>query len=132
MATDSQFTRGFISQASLLYPRQCELCFPVLKFDDQAHFARHLRLIHATKEGGSYICRLYEVFLSTKIFIDILEQLVNFHTTFETLYGKNNVCQKLPLEGVSDHDYEAHVRRIHCIPMVQPVHCEKKFTFTST
>ncbi|EYB86059.1 hypothetical protein Y032_0286g1401 [Ancylostoma ceylanicum] len=90
-----------------LYPRECELCFPRLEFHDQAQFARHLRVVHSTKEGGSYICR----------------------------YGNNNVCQKLPLEGVSDDDYEAHVRRVHCVPLqqsrlsVEDPH-EKEFTLT--
>ncbi|KAK6753236.1 hypothetical protein RB195_012684 [Necator americanus] len=72
-----------------LYPRECELCLPRLEFHDQAQFARHLRVVHSTREGGSYICR----------------------------YGDNNVCQKLPLEGVSDDDYEAHIRRVHCVPL---------------
>ncbi|PAV62881.1 hypothetical protein WR25_23777 [Diploscapter pachys] len=67
------------------YPRECAYCFPRLEFFDSSELARHLRSIHATKEGGSYVCR----------------------------YGENNVCQKLPLEGVSDVDYEAHIRRFH-------------------
>ncbi|XGW01766.1 hypothetical protein V3C99_014122 [Haemonchus contortus] len=108
MATDSRYARHFSSQCGSLYPRECELCLPRLKFHDQAQFARHLRVVHATKEGGSYICH----------------------------YGENNVCQKLPLEGVSDDDYETHIRRVHCVPLQQSklaVHDprEKEFTLTS-
>nr|CDJ82287.1 Vacuolar protein sorting-associated protein 54 [Haemonchus contortus] len=107
MATDSRYARHFSSQCGSLYPRECELCLPRLKFHDQAQFARHLRVVHATKEGGSYICH----------------------------YGENNVCQKLPLEGVSDDDYETHIRRVHCVPLQQSklaVHDprEKEFTLT--
>ncbi|KAJ1363741.1 hypothetical protein KIN20_023666 [Parelaphostrongylus tenuis] len=99
-------TEAHLIQPSAACLGECELCFPGLKFDDQAQFARHLRLAHATKEGGSYICR----------------------------YGENNVCKKLPLEGVSDDDYEAHVRRIHCVSLLQlrhnVHHCEKEFTLS--
>lgn len=28
-------------------------------------------------------------------------------------YGPNGVCQTLPLEGVSDRDYAAHIRKCH-------------------
>lgn len=28
-------------------------------------------------------------------------------------YGKNGVCPSLPVEGVSDKDYEAHVKKNH-------------------
>ncbi|CAG9535585.1 unnamed protein product [Cercopithifilaria johnstoni] len=68
------------------YPRYCDLCTEaVKKFSDRLEFAQHLRAMHCTKEGGSFICR----------------------------YGPNRVCQTLPLEGVSDHDYEAHIRKCH-------------------
>lgn len=46
---------------------------------------RHLRDRHCTKEGGSYVCR----------------------------YGFNGVCASLPLDGVSDRDYETHVAKYH-------------------
>lgn len=46
---------------------------------------RHLRDHHCTREGGSYVCR----------------------------YGLNGVCSSLPLDGVSDHDYDAHICRYH-------------------
>lgn len=46
---------------------------------------RHLRERHCTKEGGSFVCR----------------------------YGYNGVCASLPLDGVSDRDYESHVTKYH-------------------
>lgn len=45
--------------------------------------SRHLRTKHCTQEGGSFVCR----------------------------YGENSVCCTLPIEGVSDTDYERHVVR---------------------
>lgn len=42
---------------------------------------RHLRDKHCTVEGGSFVCR----------------------------YGYNGVCSSLPIDGVSDKDYESHV-----------------------
>lgn len=50
---------------------------------------RHLRECHCTKEGGSFVCR----------------------------YGYNGVCSSLPLEGVSDQDYEDHVLKHHAFAM---------------
>ncbi|CAL4127813.1 unnamed protein product, partial [Meganyctiphanes norvegica] len=52
-------------------------------------FLRHLRSSHCSKEGGSYVCR----------------------------YGYNGVCSSLPLEGVSDKDYEDHVVKHHTLTM---------------
>lgn len=46
---------------------------------------RHLRDDHCSQEGGSFVCR----------------------------YGYNGVCTSLPVEGVSDRDYEDHVARNH-------------------
>lgn len=46
---------------------------------------RHLRDRHCTREGGSFVCR----------------------------YGYKGVCASLPLDGVSDRDYEAHVLKVH-------------------
>lgn len=46
---------------------------------------RHLRERHCTREGGSFVCR----------------------------YGYKGVCASLPLDGVSDRDYEAHVLKFH-------------------
>lgn len=44
-----------------------------------------MRSRHCTREGGSYVCR----------------------------YGFNGVCASLPLDGVSDRDYDAHVAKYH-------------------
>jgi hypothetical protein len=46
---------------------------------------RHLRDEHCSQEGGSFVCR----------------------------YGYNGVCTSLPVEGVSDKDYEDHVMKHH-------------------
>jgi vacuolar protein sorting-associated protein 54 len=46
---------------------------------------RHLRDHHCSREGGSFVCH----------------------------YGYNGVCSSLPVEGVSDKDYEDHVLRHH-------------------
>ncbi|MFH4983045.1 hypothetical protein AB6A40_009754 [Gnathostoma spinigerum] len=67
------------------YPRHCELCPPSLVIPNRLEFVYHLRQVHCTKEGGSFVCR----------------------------YGPNGICQSLPLEGVSDRDYELHIRRDH-------------------
>ncbi|TKR70038.1 hypothetical protein L596_022109 [Steinernema carpocapsae] len=63
----------------------CELCPPSIHIANRVDFAHHLRAVHCTKEGGSFICR----------------------------YGPNNLCQTLPVEGVADHDYELHLRKYH-------------------
>jgi vacuolar protein sorting-associated protein 54 len=54
-------------------------------FRSARDFARHLRDYHCTREGGSYVCH----------------------------YGLNGVCPSLPVEGVSDRDYEDHVAKDH-------------------
>lgn len=33
--------------------------------------------------------------------------------SFSCQYGENKVCSSLPLDGVSDHDYEVHVQKYH-------------------
>lgn len=48
-------------------------------------FSRHLRDKHCSVEGGSFVCQ----------------------------YGYNGVCSSLPLDGVSDEDYEAHLEKYH-------------------
>lgn len=63
--------------------KNCKLCS--LQCKSSREFARHLREFHCSKEGGSYVCR----------------------------YGPNNICPSLPLEGVSDMDYENHIARDH-------------------
>ncbi|KAJ8309174.1 hypothetical protein KUTeg_014048 [Tegillarca granosa] len=54
-------------------------------FKSPAEFCRHLRDYHCSKEGGSFMCK----------------------------YGANNICPSLPLEGVSDRDYENHIVKDH-------------------
>ncbi|XP_030561234.1 vacuolar protein sorting-associated protein 54 [Drosophila novamexicana] len=54
-------------------------------FKSVAEFVNHLRSRHCTREGGSFVCR----------------------------YGFNGVCASLPLDGVSDRDYDAHVAKYH-------------------
>ena len=54
-------------------------------FKTPREFVRHLRDFHCSKEGGSYICR----------------------------YGRNGLCSVLPVEGVSDKDYEEHILKVH-------------------
>uniref|UniRef100_T1GY92 Uncharacterized protein n=1 Tax=Megaselia scalaris TaxID=36166 RepID=T1GY92_MEGSC len=63
----------------------CQYCHPMQNFRTSSDFVKHLRDSHCTKEGGSYVCR----------------------------YGSNGVCNCLPLEGVSEPDYEAHVAKYH-------------------
>uniref|UniRef100_A0AC34FMS5 Uncharacterized protein n=1 Tax=Panagrolaimus sp. ES5 TaxID=591445 RepID=A0AC34FMS5_9BILA len=65
--------------------RFCEACENHPKFSSFQEFAFHLRTQHCSKEGGSFVCR----------------------------YGLNGVCQMLPVEGVSDEDYEKHIRKCH-------------------
>lgn len=67
--------------------KRCSVCPPdtVPVFKSPREFCAHLRDYHCTKEGGSFVCR----------------------------YGMNRVCPSLPLEGVSDRDYEDHVARDH-------------------
>ncbi|TKR70039.1 hypothetical protein L596_022109 [Steinernema carpocapsae] len=35
----------------------CELCPPSIHIANRVDFAHHLRAVHCTKEGGSFICR---------------------------------------------------------------------------
>jgi len=68
--------------------KRCTLCWPSDRagpFRSPRDFCRHLRDYHCTREGGSFVCR----------------------------YGMNGVCPSLPVEGVSDRDYEDHVARDH-------------------
>ena len=64
--------------------KACDIC-PSYSFNSQSEFSKHLRLHHCSKEGGSYVCK----------------------------YGPNKVCPSLPLDGVSDRDYEDHVFKDH-------------------
>ncbi len=67
----------------------CNICrrgnSAVYNFKTPREFVRHLRDFHCNKEGGSYICR----------------------------YGANGLCSVLPVEGVSDKDYEEHILKVH-------------------
>uniref|UniRef100_A0A131Y0K8 Vacuolar protein sorting-associated protein 54 n=2 Tax=Ixodes ricinus TaxID=34613 RepID=A0A131Y0K8_IXORI len=74
------------SLATPLWTR-CQRCPGKTAFKTPDEFARHLRDTHCSKEGGSFVCR----------------------------YGNNDVCASLPLEGVSDEDYEAHVLKHHVL-----------------
>ncbi|XP_071079341.1 vacuolar protein sorting-associated protein 54-like [Haliotis cracherodii] len=65
--------------------KKCVFCREAIVFKSPREFCQHLRDFHCSKEGGSYVCR----------------------------YGMNGVCPSLPLEGVSDRDYEDHVARDH-------------------
>lgn len=65
--------------------KSCALCSDKKIFRTPREFGLHLRRQHCAKEGGSFVCR----------------------------YGRNRVCPSLPVEGVSDKDYEAHVEKHH-------------------
>lgn len=65
--------------------QSCAICSDKIFFRTPKEFSGHLRQVHCTKEGGSFVCR----------------------------YGRNGVCPSLPVEGVSDKDYEAHVKKNH-------------------
>lgn len=67
--------------------RHCQHCPKKRAFKTADEFRTHLRERHCTKEGGSFVCR----------------------------YGDHDVCSSLPLEGVSDEDYEAHVSKHHLL-----------------
>lgn len=56
-------------------------------FTSPHEFFLHLREYHCTKEGGSFAC----------------------------LYGPNGVCPSLPLDGVSELDYQEHVWKDHLL-----------------
>ncbi|XP_028414316.1 vacuolar protein sorting-associated protein 54-like, partial [Dendronephthya gigantea] len=74
--------------ADMLHQRtwaMCLICEGKITFQNPRDFARHLRSEHCSKEGGSFVC----------------------------LYGWNGVCPSLPVEGVSDADYEDHVEKHH-------------------
>jgi len=76
------------SQSYVVPWKRCSLCYPsgaAEPFRSPRDFCRHLRDYHCTREGGSFVCR----------------------------YGMNGVCPSLPVEGVSDRDYEDHVARDH-------------------
>uniref|UniRef100_A0A5S6R214 Vacuolar protein sorting-associated protein 54 n=1 Tax=Trichuris muris TaxID=70415 RepID=A0A5S6R214_TRIMR len=63
----------------------CQLCPGQTAIRSAFEFIEHLRAFHCKKEGGSYMCR----------------------------YGPYSMCSTLPVEGVSDKDYEEHVKKVH-------------------
>ncbi|XP_031550116.1 vacuolar protein sorting-associated protein 54-like [Actinia tenebrosa] len=65
--------------------QSCGVCPDKRIFRFPKDFSAHLRQFHCTKEGGSFVCR----------------------------YGRNGVCPSLPVDGVSDKDYESHVEKNH-------------------
>ena len=65
----------------------CLVCESKKVFNNAEEFRMHLRMVHCTKEGGSYVCR----------------------------YGRHGVCPSLPVEGVSDRDYASHVEKVHVL-----------------
>ncbi|GMR59937.1 hypothetical protein PMAYCL1PPCAC_30132 [Pristionchus mayeri] len=69
------------------YQRKCNYCSSKTEYYDASEFGRHLRVAHSTKEGGSFVCK----------------------------YGETGVCPHFPPEGVSDYDYEAHLRKFHTV-----------------
>uniref|UniRef100_A0A1A9W025 Vacuolar protein sorting-associated protein 54 n=1 Tax=Glossina brevipalpis TaxID=37001 RepID=A0A1A9W025_9MUSC len=73
-----------VSKYETISWESCYYC-PCLKFGCVSDFVKHLRERHCTREGGSFVCR----------------------------YGFNGVCPSLPLDGVSDRDYDAHVNKYH-------------------
>ena len=74
--------------------KRCVVCSDNLVFKSPREFCRHLRDVHCTKEGGSYVCK----------------------------YGPTGVCPSLPVDGVSDKDYEDHVARDHVAGMSSTDH----------
>ena len=65
--------------------KSCVVCERPFVFKSPRQFCLHLRECHCTREGGSFVCH----------------------------YGRNGVCPSLPIDGVSDTDYEAHVVKDH-------------------
>lgn len=63
-------------------------------------YFRHLREKHCTIEGGSFICR----------------------------YGYNQVCSSLPVERVSDQDYDQHIEKFHVNQSLKEIE-QKWFVF---
>ena len=63
----------------------CLICKEKYIFRNANEFRTHLRKLHCSKEGGSFVCH----------------------------YGKHGVCQSLPIEGVNSMDYENHVEKVH-------------------
>lgn len=87
-AVNNQPAQNLSPGAYVVPWKRCSLCWPsdgAGPFRSPRDFCRHLRDNHCTREGGSFVCR----------------------------YGMNGVCPSLPVDGVSDRDYEDHVARDH-------------------
>lgn len=83
-ANERTMIRGRTSKSPMITPwRKCALCSIAMR--TQTDFLKHLRDKHCAKEGGSFVCR----------------------------YGLHGVCPTLPVDGVSDIDYEYHVAKDH-------------------
>ena len=96
----SAMARNMLQIADMMHQRtwsMCLICESKLTFETPQEFAKHLRSKHCSKEGGSFVCR----------------------------YGHNGVCPSLPVEGVSDVDYEAHVEKNHIGSKIQTVRTTK-------
>ncbi|KRX39047.1 Vacuolar protein sorting-associated protein 54 [Trichinella murrelli] len=89
-----------VSTSKILPYASCLLCRQSgrAEFKSAAEFIDHLRTMHCTKEGGSYICHAA---------LNVVKQRVLLR------YGPYNVCRSLPVEGVADKDYEEHIRKVH-------------------
>ncbi|GAB0100118.1 Vacuolar protein sorting-associated protein 54 [Sergentomyia squamirostris] len=83
MVQDEMAKPGIQQDVKLAW-QSCAYC-SMDAFKSSSEFVKHLRERHCTREGGSFVCR----------------------------YGNNGVCASLPLDGVSDRDYESHVNRYH-------------------
>ena len=64
----------------------------------------HLRSAHCSREGGSFVC----------------------------LYGENQVCSSLPVEGISDIDYEQHIYNHHVFIFNNHQHHKRKSSSMSS
>ena len=64
----------------------------------------HLRSVHCSQEGGSFVC----------------------------LYGENQVCSSLPVEGISDTDYEQHIYKHHVFITNNHQHHKRKSSSMSS
>ena len=85
MATLPEQTRKFMSASTSIPWKTCACCVKTFVFKTPADYCKHLKAYHCKKEGGSYVCH----------------------------YGPYGVCPSLPVDGVSDQDYDDHVARDH-------------------
>lgn len=94
-ANERTMIRGRTSKSPKITPwRKCALCSIAMR--TQTDFLKHLRDKHCAKEGGSFVCR----------------------------YGLHGVCPTLPVDGVSDIDYEYHVAKDHMMDEGKILRCQ--------